>query len=98
MTCHHHLGIIWVTSHQMKVSERVRISYVSNGLLCDYLRSAISKSGGRLTSHGYGEDGTNDIMQDDESCGTRSTGQCVQKQGNLRMTMGQMMTSSELEN
>ena len=63
--CHHHPGIIWVTSHQMKVPERVGINYVSNRLQCDYIRSAIARSSGRLSWHGYDKDGVSDIMQDD---------------------------------
>ena len=46
VTCHHHLDIIRVTSHQMKVLERVGISYVSNRLHWDYLRSANARSHG----------------------------------------------------
>ena len=41
MTCHHYPGIIRVTSHRMKVLERVGISYVSNKLYWDYLRSVV---------------------------------------------------------
>ena len=44
VTCIHHLGIIWVTSHWIKVSEHVGISYVSNRLQGNYLKSANARS------------------------------------------------------
>ena len=80
----------------MKVSEHGGISYVLNRLQCDYLRSANARSRGGPNWRGYDKDEISDILHDDGSCDTRETGQCARKQGNPRMTTGQMMTSSEL--
>ena len=98
VTCHHHLGIIRVTSHWMKVSKHVKITYVSIKLQCDYLRNVIAKSSRRLNWHGYNKDGISGIMQDNRSYGTRSMRQRVWKQENPRMMTKHMMTSRELEN
>ena len=46
VTWQHHPGIIRVTCHRMKVSECVRISYVSNRLQCDYLRMSMAGAAG----------------------------------------------------
>ena len=65
--CHYHQGIIWGTSHWMKVSEHVGISYMSqcNRLQHDYLRSANAKSHRGPSWRVYDEDGINNILPDD---------------------------------
>ena len=97
VTFHHHLGIIRVTFHRIKVSEHLGISCVSNRLQSDCLRSANARSRRGPSWHGYDDDRISDILQDDGSCDTRTMEQRVQEQRHPRMTVGQVMTSSELE-
>ena len=77
VTCRHHPGLIRITSHRMKVSERVGISYVSNRLQRDYLRWPNVRSRRGPNWHGHDEDEVSDILQDNERCDTRTMGQRV---------------------
>ena len=97
VTCHHHPGIIRVTSHWMKVSECVGISYVSNMVLRDFLRSANARSYGRPCWRGDDKYGVINIVQDDGSFDTRTMRQRVREQGCPRTMTRWMIPSSEVE-
>ena len=84
MTCYYHPGVIRVISHWIKVSERVGISYVSNRLQCDYVRSANARSHGGPSGRVYNKDGINNILQDDGSFDTRTMWQRVREKGSPR--------------
>ena len=86
VTCHHHLGIIWVTSHRMKVLEHVGISYMSNAKSCRGPSWRV-----------YDEDGINNILPDDGRFDARMMWLRVWEKASPRTMTSWMITSSDME-